>query len=275
MNKELILKSDALDILFENRNKMYGAYQLRRYYDNRLAKSLGLMLIGVLVLSGFTFLPKKQKADKEEVITTMYTIKEADKPKEAEKKKEEPKEQPKEKKQPAEIQKFVDKILIVKTNEKADTVVTLKDNVALGGTNIVKPGGGPAVVVPVVTIPGGDGGPVVTTPVVNRTTPMDIGDVDVAPSYPGGIKKLYEYLQRNLTNPRDLEEGETVSVQVKFVVGYDGKLQGFNIIKDGGDEFNKEVLRVMKKMPEWLPGKSKGENVSVFYTIPVKFVAQD
>jgi len=57
------------------------------------------------------------------------------------------------------------------------------------------------------------------------------------------------------------------------VVGYDGKLKSFEIVEDGGATFNKEVIRVLKKMPEWVPGKANGENVSVYYTIPVKFTA--
>ena len=46
-------------------------------------------------------------------------------------------------------------------------------------------------------------------------------------------------------------------------------------VLDGGEAFNKEVVRVLKKMPDWIPGKAKGENVPVYYTIPVKFVMTD
>ena len=60
MKTELILKSDVLDIIFENRNKAYGAYYLRKFYNNRLFKSLGIMLAGVIILSAFTFLPKNE-----------------------------------------------------------------------------------------------------------------------------------------------------------------------------------------------------------------------
>ena len=72
-----------------------------------------------------------------------------------------------------------------------------------------------------------------------------------------------------------MEEGESVSVKVNFVIGYNGKLQHFVTVQDGGEEFNKEVIRVLKKMPDWIPGKAKGENVSVYYTIPVKFTGAD
>jgi len=84
---------------------------------------------------------------------------------------------------------------------------------------------------------------------------------------------LRRFLQRNLTNPKEMEEGEEVNVKIKFVVGYDGRLQSFITVQDGGEEFNKEVIRVLKKMPMWEPGKSNGQNVAVYYTIPVKFVS--
>ena len=78
-----------------------------------------------------------------------------------------------------------------------------------------------------------------------------------------------------MDKPEPMNSGEAVTVKARFVVGYDGKLQGFRIIQDGGDVFNKEVMRVLKKMPDWVPGKAKGENVSVYYTIPVKFTGED
>jgi protein TonB len=46
-------------------------------------------------------------------------------------------------------------------------------------------------------------------------------------------------------------------------------------MEDGGYVFNNEVIRVLKKMREWIPGKSNGQNVSVYYTIPVKFAAAE
>lgn len=95
------------------------------------------------------------------------------------------------------------------------------------------------------------------------------------PSYPGGMSALRKFLERNLKNPRDMEEGEVANVKVKFVVGYNGELQSFETFQNGGDEFNRKVMRVLKKMPNWVPGKSKGQNVSVFYTIPIKFISAD
>ena len=95
------------------------------------------------------------------------------------------------------------------------------------------------------------------------------------PSYRGGMDALRKFLVRNLENPRDMKEGEVANVKVKFVVGSNGELQSFLTVQDGGNEFNREVMRVLKKMPNWVPGKSKGQNVSVFYTIAIKFISAD
>lgn len=61
MNSELIMKSDVLDIIFEKRNKGYGAYTLRKFYNSRLIKSIAIMLSAVVVFSAFTFLPESAK----------------------------------------------------------------------------------------------------------------------------------------------------------------------------------------------------------------------
>ena len=84
-----------------------------------------------------------------------------------------------------------------------------------------------------------------------------------------------KFLEINLKNPQDLEEGEKIAVKIKFIVGYDGKLKGFETVEDGGIAFNNEVIRVLKKMPIWIPGKMSGESVSVYYTVPVRFEAEN
>ena len=93
------------------------------------------------------------------------------------------------------------------------------------------------------------------------------------PQYPGGIKALLAYLKKNLHAPDAVEEGKQVSVKVKFVVNYDGKLESFKVIESGGEVFDNEVLRVLQKMPLWIPGRSNGENISVYYTVPVRFTS--
>jgi periplasmic protein TonB len=266
MKTELIMKSDVLDIIFENRNKAYGAYTLRKFYDNRLLKSIAVMMGVVVVLSAFTFIPKKGPSDKlayDVIDNELATIKPDVKPVE-------PVKPDPPKVDQAPTQKFINVIKIVPNDVMADSLPDNLDKKMIGSVTNNLPGDGPLVVPPSNPVGTGSGEPEPVKAVVDVNVPTD--HPDVMPSFPGGMEGLKKFLQRNLNNPKEMEEGEMVSVKTKFVVGYDGKLKSFEIIQDGGEEFNKEVIRVLKKMPEWVPGKSNGQNVSVYYTIPVKFV---
>ncbi len=273
MNKELIMKADVLDILFENRNKTYGAYDLRKFYAYRLNKSLGIiMIIAALFSIPALFAKKKTVVSARVFIINDPEMKQvADKSKEKIKKQETAKTQPK---TVASNQKiFLKNIVIVDSNTNIAPIETITETDVIGDTNLNNGKSGPAIVQLVIT-----GNPETTetvAPKIDKTKPLDQDAVDVLPSYPGGMEALRRFLERNLQNPKDMEEGESVSVKIKFIVGYNGKLQGFVTVQDGGEEFNKEVLRVLKKMPDWLPGKANGENVSVYYTIPVKFTGAD
>ena len=268
MNKELIMKSDVLDIIFEKRNKSYGAYTLRKFYSNRLAKSLGLMIGAVVILSAFTFLPGKKTYDASVYIMPKDPeLGHVEKPKPPE-----PKLKPIVPDQkPAASLKLLTRIVIVPNKDSVDLLKDL-DKRAIGSTTTTTPGPDvPKIIIPVNPINPGGGDPVLPVkPAIDKTVPQL--SAEVMPSFPGGIDALRRFLEKNLNNPKDIEDGNAVSVKVEFVVGYDGKLQRFHVIEDGGDAFNNEVIRVLKKMPEWIPGKTSGENVSVYYTIPVKFV---
>ena len=272
MNKELIMKSDVLDILFENRNKAYGAYHLRKFYNHRIKTAIGFMMLIAVAFSAFTFLPKKvtRLTARPFIFTETELTKVVEKPKEQVKKQETAKAEAKAK--PVNQTKSVSNLVIVANHEKADTIQTLKETDVIGSVNIVTANPGLPVVAPVKTQTGNGE---VTAPKIDKPGPMDIGAVDVPPTYPGGMDALRKFLERNLHNPGEMDEGEAVSVKVKFVVDYNGKLQSFVTVQDGGEAYNKEVVRVLKKMPEWIPGKANGENVSVYYTIPVKFVWTD
>ena len=278
MEKNLILKTDILDIIFEKRNKLYGAYNLRKFYPNRLKLALGFMFITAISFSAFTFLPKKENRiiTKPYVFTKTELVNVNDKPKEPEKKTEVLKVDKKDaaKATPVNQVKHTNNIKVVAKHDKSDTVKTILPTDVIGTTNIVTATPGQVLVEPVKTNPG-NGGQVNVTPVIDKTSPMDGDAVDVLPSYPGGMDALRKFLQKHLQTPDELEGGQSVSVRVKFVVDYTGKLKSFVTVKDGGDAYNKEVVRVLKKMPDWVPGKTKGENVSVYYVIPVRFETTD
>lgn len=59
MDRNMIMKSNVLDIIFEKRNKLYGAYNLRKFYPGRLKIALGFMFITAIAFSAFTLLPER------------------------------------------------------------------------------------------------------------------------------------------------------------------------------------------------------------------------
>ena len=277
MEKNLILKSDVLDIIFEKRNKLYGAYDLRKFYPNRLKLALGFMFIIAISFSAFTLIPKKDNAvvTKPYVFTEVELKKAQDKPKEPEKKTEVAKAEKKPDVKPIPVtqKQFTNNLKVVANNVKTDTVVTLQPNDIISTKTVIATNPGTPVVETVKVETGG--GTEKTTLAIDKTSPMDGDAVDVLPSYPGGMDALRKFLQKHLQTPDELEGGQSVSVRVKFVVDYTGKLKSFVTVQDGGDVYNKEVVRVLKKMPDWVPGKTKGENVSVYYVIPVRFETTD
>jgi protein TonB len=273
----MIMKSDILDIIFEKRNKLYGAYDLRKFYPNRMKLALGFMFITAAAFSAFTLLPKKNNT----VVGRVYDINNhilteiKDKPKETEKKttvvKAEKK--PAAKATPNNQKQFTNNFKIVPANVITDSIATLLPTDFISSKTVVTSTAGIPVVEPGKVETGG--GTEKATQSIDKTTPMDGDAVDVLPAYPGGMDALRQFLQKHLQTPDELEAGQSVSVRVKFVVDYTGKLKSFVTVLDGGDAYNKEVVRVLKKMPDWTPGKTRGEKVSVYYVIPVKFETTD
>jgi periplasmic protein TonB len=269
MKTDAILKADVLDIIFENKNKSYGAYSLRKFYNNRLYKALGLMGCLVILLCSFTFLSKTEHSfitrEMPPDIDLAAPPKDPIKPEKPKTEKAQPIAATVAIKKPSQdfsIPLITDK----KTTKKIENLIegTLIDNEDRKGN-----GETPKVAIP--NLPKGvDSSTIVgEAKVIDRNKVVEFAEV--MPAYPGGMDALRKYLEKNLQNPEEIEEGQTISVKVRFVVGYDGALKNLEIVEDGGSAFNNEVLRVVKKMKAWIPGKTKGENVSVYYTIPIKF----
>ncbi len=271
MNISSILKADLLDIIFDNRNKEYGAYSLRKYYHERLYKALGITFLFISILSLYIFLYKPNI-----VLTIPYVIKD-NVPGNLPPKKEiippvtqkPPKAIPQ---KPLSSQIFTSVIKIVDSTKESTKLAKNLDSVAISNVNSEGRGNAKQIVKAEVGGETKTGNTNETIKTVDKTKPLYTAEM--MPSYPGGFDAMMKFLQKNIQDPQDGEHTETVSVKIMFIVGYDGVLKGFETVEDGGKAFNNEVIRVLKKMPAWIPGRTAGENVSVYYTIPVKFIPQ-
>lgn len=100
----------------------------------------------------------------------------------------------------------------------------------------------------------------------------DFTRIEKMPAFPGGEEALRRFFMRYLQTPDELEEGGKVRVVIRFVVGKDGSLSAYDISQSGGQVFDAEVVRVLKKMPKWTPGIQNGRPVAVYFNLPVTFM---
>ena len=263
-NKE-ILQADLLDILFEHRNKLYGAYALRKTYTHRLRIALGVALSTVLLFVFMSFINKNRNTgrpdnrDPNAMELTQIDLLKPDDPTPPEPK-------PEIKPPKAEVDYQLFKIV---EDDKADPdIVDIIDiqNATIGDKNIE--GDKPDDLARSITQSNS------TRDVVEKAP--DETDKPALPSrnasFPGGTAAWLHFLRRFLQSPEDLEPGQRVEVQVRFWVDIDGSVSKAEIIKSGGKSFDKEVLRVLKKMPAWEPAIQNGNYVAVAYTQPVTFL---
>jgi len=263
-----ILHADPLDLLFENRNKLYGAYPLRKYYHQRLLLSMGIIM-SLVVLISFTSLypdsssPLMQKHPEAPDITIRdINLRQEIKPLI-------PPARPAVPKPPATI--AYSKPVIVADRNVPEPMPTIEkiETSAIGSKTIagLPDNGEPPV----------SGNTMGATTTHNAETDENKNEVlkiaEIMPEFPGGTEALKRFLLRNLRMPENnLEEGAQVKVIARFVVGADGRVRDIEITLPADAEFNAEVKRVITKMPDWKPGSQNHRNVAVYFNLPVNFV---
>ncbi|KAF2341340.1 MULTISPECIES: energy transducer TonB [Flavobacterium] len=256
-----IIKNQWLDIVFEGRNKIYGAYELRKSNGKTTVKAL---VIGSLIFSAAVAAPLiasllPDSTEEEEVKEVkMAAVKLP--PKKEEVKPNMPPPPP----PPPKVDqvKFV-KPVVAKAEEVTEDppkIVDLKDKKV--GAETIK--GDPDAVL-TVDEPVGKG-PVAEV-VQEDNTVYNTAGIEVKPDFPGGIDKFYKFVGNNYKTPE--EEGLKGKVYVTFVVEKDGSLTDIKVLRDIGYGTGAEAIRVLKKCPKWTPGEQNGKKVRVLYSLPI------
>jgi len=97
--------------------------------------------------------------------------------------------------------------------------------------------------------------------------------VESMPEFPGGTKKMMQYLSKNVKFPPAAKaNGISGKVYVNFTVGKNGKIRDIKILRGVHDLLDKEAIRVIKAMPPWKAGKQRGKPVSVSFNLPINFI---
>ena len=110
----------------------------------------------------------------------------------------------------------------------------------------------------------------------DTTTDDKVYDVcEQMPIYEGGDAALLKYLRENLKRPEeDKERGMQGRLVVGFVVEKDGSLTNVKVLRAVDIALDAEVLRVVKGMPKWIPGRHNGQRVRVRYLLPIHICLQ-
>ncbi|RZL51236.1 MAG: energy transducer TonB [Pedobacter sp.] len=117
--------------------------------------------------------------------------------------------------------------------------------------------------------------PVIASPAPNYDNTGQPNAVDIMPEFPGGMTALRNYIANNLQYPDEAsEEGIEGTVYAKFVITKDGSIANIEIERKLGYGCDQEVIRILKKMPKWSPGKLDGKAVNYQYRMPVSFKLQ-
>lgn len=92
----------------------------------------------------------------------------------------------------------------------------------------------------------------------------------VMPEYPGGESELHKYIISELQYPYEaLVNKESGEVLIAFSVGMDGYISGVRVVRSVSESLDAEAVRVVSKMPPWIPGKKNGRPVRAEMTIPI------
>lgn len=270
MTNTEIIQASHLDIIFENRNKAYGAYALRKGYNTRLLIALGAAMSVMLLLVVGSLLNSKNvsvvpvKKNREELVIRAIVMP-REKPKEPEKPRETVKSKPV--KRVAEI-KYTNVINIKKDNLVKEVMPPV-DNLTgkLTSTQNVMgiPDDHKVKEIPNPTENGNGSGP-------SQPNEVEFKIQEKDPEFPGGAEAMKKFLARYLNTPEQLEDGEKKVVKIRFKVDKDGSVNTFEIVTSGGNLFDSEVVRVCKKMPRWTPAIQNGINVPVSYVLPITFI---
>ena len=277
MSKVDLIDNSWVELVFENKNKAYGAYQLRKETGKRNVKAMIIVFatIAAIIVAAWAKVAIENAMPKKVAIETDVELSKLAQKKEAKV----------ERKEPVKVemeQKVVEKVKSsvkftapeIKKDEDVKPEDELKSQDDLAKTNTA---------IGSFDVKGNDeaeGEVLKAKEVIAEEKPREeetrvFDVVEQMPQAPGGQQALFEYLSKNIKYPVIAEEnGVQGRVIVTFVVERDGSITDVKVVKSVDPSLDKEAQRVVKAMPHWIPGKQNGSAVRVKYTVPVTFRLQ-
>lgn len=275
MDISKILSADILDIIFEGRNKDYGAYDLRKTYSKRITYALiGTLIICFLAVLG-SVVANSSKKKAVEIVAQDVNLENM---KQEEKKPEPPPPPPPPKQEPpkVEITKFTPPKIVkdeeVKDKDEIKEVEKMEDT-KIGTVNQegTKDEG-------IVAPPVESGTGKVEAPKQEEDYDKVFTVVQIPAEFPGGIPAWTKYLERNLNRDLPVNNGAPpgkYTVIVSFIVDKNGGISEVQAENDPGYGTKDEAVRVIKKGPSWKPAVQNGRNVIYRHKQSITFMVSE
>jgi protein TonB len=261
------------EIIFQTRNRAYGAFNLRQQYRPTLTRALGLgiclFMAGLAVPTLYNWLAPNNRLLNDQIMIEADMIKLAEPPAEM----------------PVPLPP-VEQAPAVNTVRNLPPVVmpeadVIEESLPPTTDDLQKATSGPVTAEGTgdidVIAPPESSAPTVTEKALELTPKPDevFTAVEQDSQYPGGMDALRSFLSKSLNYPRSAASaGVAGRVFVSFVVNTDGSLTDIHVLKGIGFGCDEEAIRVIQKMPNWRPGKQSGRAVRVKYNLPIVFTLE-
>ena len=280
MAKDVDLSSkEWRDLIFEGKNKDFGAYKLRQGSESRHNKAFFYVLIGLVAVCLLIFgymkyeAYKTQKAEEE----AKAKLEQQQKLAQMEAEKEEEKEEEVEQIEIEEVKPEAPQLATQLMTELLLTDTPKEDNEIKANEDIQKDNS----VMSTFTQAGSDDINLIKEhkeevvqekPREEKKKEEVFAHVEQMPKFPGGDAELYKFISNNLNYPAmAIENNVQGRVVVQFVVTKDGSIGNVKVVRSVDRDLDNEAIRVCKKLPKFIPGKQNGQPVNVWYTLPVTF----
>jgi len=273
MEANKILSSDILDLVFEDRNKDYGAYQLRKTYNKRIITALIITAsIALLALIGSILASELKSSNDNEIEITELTIQDI--------KQEEPPEElppppppPPPEPPKIEMKQFTPPNIV--KDEEVQEPPPAQEELEEAKIDVVNQEGikDEGIVAPIVI---DEGKQIIEE---KKEDPNQIFEkVEIEASFKGGESAWKRFLERNLNPNTPVDNGApigTYTVYVQFVVSKDGSISDVRALTSHGYGMEQEAVRVIKKGPAWVPAVQNGRQVNAYRKQPITFQVTD
>lgn len=276
METNKILTADVLDIIFEGKNKAYGAYQLRKAYKKTLTKAMMITGSVLLLVLGGTVLANIINDDGnarryDTVETIMTKLNPENPPLPPLPPPPPPPEQPK-----LDLKqiKFTPPVIVDDKDVKPDEIIKeLEPDAAISNKDVKSDN-----IIQIVQAPLDETNTKILEIKKDDDENAIVTFVQIQAGFPGGEDAWRDYLRRTLNANTPVDNGATAgkyTVIVKFVVSKDGSLSDIKCENDPGFGMCEEAVRVIKKTKNWTPAINNGKNVHAYRRQPITFVVED